>query len=162
LKKTYICLIGFPKLDAATPGRPLSICVENWTASILMPGCGVILPSNNASITNGMAGSAVTVGVSEATGVAVNANAVTACVAVFKGCGVSVEVAVAGVGDLISKKGTVGSSNCVGCAKMTNAMPASINTPRDVKARRAREVFCSRLRKLIERLDSWRERIPIM
>jgi hypothetical protein len=109
LKKTYICLIGFPKLDAATPGRPLSICVENWTASIVMPGCGVTVPSNNASITNGMAGSAVTVWVSEATGVAVNAKAVTACVAVFKGCAVSVEVGGAAVGDLISKRGMDGS-----------------------------------------------------
>ncbi|MBL8076984.1 MAG: hypothetical protein JNM55_03405 [Anaerolineales bacterium] len=48
-----------------------------------MFGWGVTSPSNNASITNGTAGTAVTVGVDEARGVAVNANSVTAWVAVF-------------------------------------------------------------------------------
>jgi hypothetical protein len=130
--------------------------------SMRMLGCGVTVPSNNASITNGMAGSAVTVGVSETAGVAVSANAVTACVAVLNGCGVSVEVGGAAVGDLISKRGMAGSSMPAGRAKSRSAMPAKMDTPRNEKARRARAVFCSRLRKLIERLDSWRARMPIM
>ncbi len=146
---------------AATPGRPLFIWVENWTISILRFGWGVTLPSNNASITNGTAGWAVMVGVSEATGVAVIANAVAACVAVFKGTGVSVGIASVGVGDLISKAGMEGSSNWMGLAKIASTMPARIEMPRNEKAHFAREVFSSRFRKLIECLDFWRARMPM-
>lgn len=46
--------------------------------SIRALACGVTLPSNSASITNGTAGCAVTVGVAETIGVAVMAKAVTA------------------------------------------------------------------------------------
>lgn len=119
-------------------------------------------PSNNASITNGTEGAGVTVDVAEATGVAVIANAVTACVAVFKGAVVSVGVSEAiGVGDLNSRAGMDGNSNCDGPAKMASAMPARIEMPKNENARLARVVFCSRLRKLIERLDSWSARMPM-
>lgn len=118
-------------------------------------------PSNNASITNGTAGAGVIVGVSEAGGVAVIANAVTACVAVLKGAVVSVAIETVGVDDWTSKIGTAGSSICMGLAKMASTMPARIEMPRNENARLARVVFCSRLRKLIERLDSWSARMPM-
>lgn len=117
-------------------------------------------PSNNASITNGTAGAGVTVGVSETAGVAVKTNAVTACVAVLKGAIVSVGARVE-VGDLMSKIGAVGKSNCTGLAKMASTMPARMEMPRNENARLARVVFWSRLRKLIERLDSWSARMPM-
>jgi hypothetical protein len=101
------------------------------------------------------------VGVSETAGVAVKTKAVTACVAVLKGAGVSVDASAVGVGDLMSKIGTVGNSNCAGLAKMTRTMPAKMEMPRNENARLARVVFCSRLRKLIERLDSWSARMPM-
>jgi len=126
-----------------------------------MSGCGVTSPSNNASITNGTAGAGVMVGVSEASGVAVIANAVTACVAVLKGASVSVAVGIVGVDDWIWKTGTAGSSICTGLAKIASTMPARMEMPRNENARLARVVFCSRLRKLIERLDSWRARMPM-
>lgn len=94
------------------------------------------------------------VGVSETAGVAVKTNAVTACVALLKGAAVSLGASAVGVGDLISKIGTVGKSNCAGLAKMASTMPARMEMPRNENARLARVVFCSRLRKLIERLDS--------
>ena len=59
------------------------------------------LPSNNASITNGTAGTTVEVGVSETAGVAVIAKAVTACVAVFNGANVSVSGIGVGIGVLL-------------------------------------------------------------
>jgi hypothetical protein len=138
-------LIGLPNVVAGTPGRPLLICVENWTASILRLGWGVTFPSNNASITNGTAGSTVNVAVAEAIGVAVISNGVTACVAVFCGAGVSVGSAIVGTGDLASRSGMDGSSNSAGLAKMASAMPARIETPKNENARLAREVFSSRL-----------------
>jgi len=54
-----------------------------------------------------------------------------------------------------------GSSKFIGCAKNKRAMPVKIKMPKKEKALRARVVFCSRLRKLMERRDSCRARMPI-
>lgn len=112
-------------------------------------------------MTSGTAGAAVKVGVAETAGVAVNANAVTASVAVFSGAMVSVGVT-CGVEDFDSKRASDGNSNCAGRPKIRMPMPATMNMARNENARRARVVFCSRLRKLMERLDSWRARMPMM
>lgn len=103
----------------------------------------------------------MTVTVAEATGVAVIANAVTAWVAVLKGASVFVAMAMVGVDELLSKAGTDGSSICSGLATIARMMPARMEMPRNENAHLARVVFCSRLRKLKERLDSWSARMPM-
>jgi hypothetical protein len=129
VKNTYICLMGLPNEVAATTGRPLSICVENWMRSIWTPELGVTSPSNNASTTNGTAGSSVTVAVGEATGVAVMTKLVAACVGVSSGASVSVTVE-AGCGEEISNAGISGSVTPPEIPAITTAIPATINAPR--------------------------------
>jgi len=105
-------LMGFPKEEAAAPGRPFSICVENWIVPIFRPGRGVTFPSNNASMTSGREGRGDGVAVAEATGVAVSTKLVAGMVGVSNGTAVPV-VSKDGWGDSALANDSAGTSSCV-------------------------------------------------
>lgn len=80
----------------------------------------------------------------------------------LSGAKVSVGAKAVGIGVLLWKMGIAGNLNRNGWANNANTIPAAVSKPRTEKACLARTVFCSRARKLMERLDSCKARMPMM
>lgn len=137
--------MGLPNEEATAPGSPFSNCVENWITPIFTPGRGVTLPPKRASMINGRDGCGEIVAVAEAAGVAVRMKLVDSTVAVFDGAGVCVDSG-PGSGDCAPAKDRLGGWIGVKRLTMSSEIPVSTRKPVSANPRRARILFCWRMR----------------
>ena len=95
---------------------------------------------------SGREGSGVIVGVAEAGGVAVSTKLVASVVGVFCTATVCATAVAMAKPSVFPEAGAVGASNCTNRLTMKKATPVMVRIPVSAKERRARILFCWRVR----------------